>query len=53
MGGNALNFATERKTTEQFNKIFSEIEPILIGLNIDYFLIVVLRLVWLIMKIVF
>ena len=38
MGGNALSFATERKTTEQFNKIFSEIEPILIGLNIDYFL---------------
>lgn len=38
MGGNALNFATERKTTEQFNKIFSEIEPTLIGLNIDYFL---------------
>jgi len=38
MGGNALNFVTERKTTEQFNEIFSKIEPILIGLGIDYFL---------------
>lgn len=38
MGGNALNFETERKTTEQFNKIFSEIEPILIELGIEYFL---------------
>lgn len=38
MGGNALNFETERKTTEQFNKIFSEIEPILIELGISYFL---------------
>ena len=38
MGGNALNLETERKTTEQFNKIFSEIEPILIELGIEYFL---------------
>ena len=38
MGGNALNLKTERKTTEQFNKIFSEIEPILKELGITYFL---------------
>ena len=38
MGGNALNFQTERKTTEQFNEIFSKIEPILIELGITYFL---------------
>lgn len=38
MGGKALNFETERKTTEQFNRIFSEIEPILKELGIDYFL---------------
>ena len=38
MGGKALNFKTERKTTEQFNKIFSKIEPIFIELGIEYFL---------------
>lgn len=36
MGGNALTIKTERKTTEQFNKIFSEISPILNELEITH-----------------